>query len=57
MVVVYCTLCGNRALPSAGTGEPAEAPMALPEAFLEMLPDLHCRYCGGSMAAKEIGAP
>jgi hypothetical protein len=56
MVVVYCTLCGTRALRSTETGEPAEGPMAVPEAFLETLPDLHCRYRGGAMAAKDVDA-
>jgi hypothetical protein len=55
MVMVYCTLCGNRKAKNMETGEEVDFIVGLtPEMIAEIRSDAKCVYCGSAMDIKFV---
>lgn len=55
MVIVYCTLCGNRKAKNMETGEEVDFIVGMtPEMISEIRADAKCVYCGSPMDVKPL---
>jgi hypothetical protein len=55
MVLIYCTLCGNRKAKNAETGEEVDFVVGMTaEMIAEIRADAKCVYCGSPMDIKFV---